>query len=743
MHDASCCAVRACKYRRVAAARASKAKRKARDIKNQIWGHSCFYAKAVAAVAKDLQEAHLDMHVPVPAINRWIKLFMPLPYWNVGVRLRYLPKAFEVLARFVEKKEAAPLVLADLIGIGTDETWQQKRRARFKKSTAWLNNPLTSLRLTTATTCLLPVVTLMSRLFLDARFTSAGHSSMMQFSAVSSPSPASVACSRYFDMLRDPELDVWLPIRGIGDWSEDRVKCASVVSITIVAGLWFRTILPFTLWPWRLGRAVDPHASLEARRETSAEFFKCKAECCTDPGFGRHVRRAMQEPHDLTTKAELILLVRGTLSKCPADNIANEDRFARQTASHHGCQGNVPGHATVAARHTLSEHQAWHSIAMDLCSEQQRLAQVLQRDVSSDVAQRFPKIKNGFVAYVAAHRAEANVSALSARWREMPDHDKLPYIRQYEESKERANAAAGDHPQPEPRAEALDISTAAESTPFKMGSEKYPASEEKVAQFTQDLTKAGNEWLDYVGRDLVGEAGVELKDITMTQCCDLYGLGTCAEDLTPQQRDSVKQLKRFLWAVARSKPSATRAGGVEDLFLVIFQPQVEADAQGPPLSARCFLLTLTLWNPVKQVFWEIKPQDDNVAPGCVLDVTLSLGALCDEVRLAMWMLRDAPRVKVSTASYRWATLSSIVLDSIEDITDNVLDLVRGKKLDDELALIKDLSSKLKKASGGSAARSTGNAGTGLARAPADRPAPGPGAQAGATLTRYFCILLFT
>eukprot|EP00969_Alexandrium_andersonii_P106074 4679592-Alexandrium_andersonii.AAC.1 len=41
--------------------------------------------------------AHLAMHVQVPALNRWLKLYSPLAFWHVGTCLNYAHVGFQVL----------------------------------------------------------------------------------------------------------------------------------------------------------------------------------------------------------------------------------------------------------------------------------------------------------------------------------------------------------------------------------------------------------------------------------------------------------------------------------------------------------------------------------------------------------------------------------------------------------------------------------------------------------------------
>ena len=51
-----------------------------------------------------------------------------------------------------------------------------------------------------------------------------------------------------------------------------------------------------------------------------------------------------------------------------SNNIANEERFARQRNHWLACHGRARSASTISAAHLLGEAQAWQNVAWDRCS---------------------------------------------------------------------------------------------------------------------------------------------------------------------------------------------------------------------------------------------------------------------------------------------------------------------------------------------------------------------------------------
>jgi hypothetical protein len=193
---------------------------------------------------KDLTIAHLDLHVPVPAVNRWVKLYTPLSFWHVGSCLGYLPTSFRSLSKTFEQ-DSGVLNVDSLVGLEEDETYKSKRKARFTKASTWLNGASTIHQQSVGIATLKPLVSLMGRFFDEARFGQSGSASAMNF-CFAATSPAHSTINRYFELLGDPDASLWLPVRGPHGWEQRTIKLAAVATYFAVGAIYHRLVRPFS-----------------------------------------------------------------------------------------------------------------------------------------------------------------------------------------------------------------------------------------------------------------------------------------------------------------------------------------------------------------------------------------------------------------------------------------------------------------------------------------------------------------
>ena len=129
---------------------------------------------AVDDISNDINLANLDMAVPVPALNRWLKLFSPLAFWCAGTIGGYLPSAFEEAFRPICQENAhhavAMLSENELIGLGEEDTYMKKREKRFRRASGWLSAESTALQQSVGCVLLVPIVRCMGSFFKAAEF---------------------------------------------------------------------------------------------------------------------------------------------------------------------------------------------------------------------------------------------------------------------------------------------------------------------------------------------------------------------------------------------------------------------------------------------------------------------------------------------------------------------------------------------------------------------------------------------
>lgn len=89
--------------------------------------HSSIEAVQIEVEA-DMREAHLDVHVGVPAVNRWVKLGGPLAYFTVGTVMGWLPQSFASIQTTLAKDDLGVLDIDEMLGPGGDNTHAKTKK---------------------------------------------------------------------------------------------------------------------------------------------------------------------------------------------------------------------------------------------------------------------------------------------------------------------------------------------------------------------------------------------------------------------------------------------------------------------------------------------------------------------------------------------------------------------------------------------------------------------------------------
>jgi hypothetical protein len=99
--------------------------------------------EAIRKIQKNFETAVWWSAPTVPACNRWTKMFPPLTFWNVVDKLGFPAAAVAVVGGSARDVDT-PIADVDVIGPGDDNTYERKKRARFKKTVDWLGRPSSS-----------------------------------------------------------------------------------------------------------------------------------------------------------------------------------------------------------------------------------------------------------------------------------------------------------------------------------------------------------------------------------------------------------------------------------------------------------------------------------------------------------------------------------------------------------------------------------------------------------------------
>ena len=409
-------------------------------------------------------------------------------------------------------------------------------------------------------------------------------------------SPAVRVLLWLFRELADENSDFWSVVRDTTGWDSEKYRYAASMAVRVMCALWFRLVVPFTLWPWRLWRIFSPKSSEELRATTGAEFEAC-SDCCLEPGFGRQIRQCIRSWRDLR-RGQFPTIAQHIFKFCATTNIQNEDRFARQNTYAQAAQGKASNPTSICSQHVIAESTAWHRLAV-----QQFVNDNLDRLVpeARQQDQTYTALWN---AWLATHKLQGNTENHDKFTLEMTDPDK----------RRRIEAMVGPSA---PRAANAAVSEDewASATPYSIGCEKYSLSMSRIGAVAKSVAQYAAGWGKLVG-ELLGTVD-NLLDVDMGQCCEQFGIGRCEKH--EAQQDELAANRRYLWAVSKL-PNPKLEHGWLDLVLVhieclnVDDPDT-ADADELLSVSRFFFVGLSLFNPIRQVFWELEPKGDNPAIG--------------------------------------------------------------------------------------------------------------------------------
>jgi hypothetical protein len=153
-----------------------------------------------------LLECFLLVIPPVPAENRWTKLYPALSWWAVGSQLHgVLKELWNNIFSANFDLQAAAEVVQNLLSPDDDAIQQTLNAARAKKVRNWLNHPLTASELMISCLVLRPCMSFMGFLF-RSEASAAVHSVVVLMPL---QSPVNTAIMFLLNKLFDVNDDFW------------------------------------------------------------------------------------------------------------------------------------------------------------------------------------------------------------------------------------------------------------------------------------------------------------------------------------------------------------------------------------------------------------------------------------------------------------------------------------------------------------------------------------------------------
>jgi hypothetical protein len=293
--------------------------------------------------------------------------------------------------------------------------------------------------------------------------------------------------------------------------------------------------LEHSLFPWRLAQAGEPELCHDVRLKVCQDLCHCEP-ACLERGVVGQVRALYDDPVELLNAAHVHKSLRTIFREAPVDNIANEDRFARQECYARAERGNASSSYTVAARHTLPEAMAMHRLAMNS----------LKKECS---AQRAPEPKpkrprNGFGLFV--NERGGNIISGSPAWNRLSAAEREAFCKRAHDRID----DIGDAGNAIPRQELTD-EFVRRRVSGGFATVAYPMTPQLANEAQEHLNATVKEWERLVGK-LFGDVGSDLDAPVHYGCDFLFGSGRCKRDFTANEHDRIKTWKRVLVANARA-----------------------------------------------------------------------------------------------------------------------------------------------------------------------------------------------
>jgi hypothetical protein len=251
--------------------------------------------------------------------------------------------ASHYLSQLIPEFQFSRLVMDELVGPGSDETYRAVMKSRLQKSVRLLSDPSTIAKLSAFAIVLQPCNMFMGYLFRSGKLTS--QHSILEIADVQT-SPITKLLEFYWGKMCNLDDDYWLVLRPADGWTQETLQHAINTTLTMFGSLHMRLIRIFEFWPLCLWRLAKPGMSVASRMEFLRTQFRPAQVCCLD-SFSRFVKESAACDDDLVLPDGVWRRkLQAAFERCPCTNILSEDRFARarhhQSASrHHGRKSGI------------------------------------------------------------------------------------------------------------------------------------------------------------------------------------------------------------------------------------------------------------------------------------------------------------------------------------------------------------------------------------------------------------------
>lgn len=191
--------------------------------------------------------------------------YQPLSWWAVASILcnGVVARAFCHLADELCDWAEAGVFREDMMtGLDDDAAYRLKQAIRFRKTSKFLADPSTPLRLTVACAALTQCLDELAGFFQDATYQAPGNVVAYCWPA---SSPAVRAVNKIARELSNQGSPNWTLVHGGAGWTGLQLGLAANTFYGLLGDIYLRCIFPFFRYPWRLAWLIHPDTAWVTR----------------------------------------------------------------------------------------------------------------------------------------------------------------------------------------------------------------------------------------------------------------------------------------------------------------------------------------------------------------------------------------------------------------------------------------------------------------------------------------------
>jgi hypothetical protein len=438
--------------------------------------------------------------------------------------------------------------------------------------------------------------------------------------------------------------------------------------------LLLKSIIVFWEWPFPLSRMSDPEETHDSKLAIARQLYQCPSDHL-EFGLARHIRQCCPSAEDLPTHRIALNLIDKTIDAAMPTNSQCEDAFARQQKYNLTNFGKTNRHEVLISRHVVREAAVSHEITMS------KLPHDVDADVNSKSTRWVKTKQTGWNVFLRKRHLCPRDGAVI--WHSMSESEKAVF---------QAEAMQNTEPPQEEVPSCVDHSRIKSATPYGIGDQTYPISEQRLQDVAGDIVGHSEKFNEMVGGIVTSSDQLESPDTSML-CCTKYPRGICRESLTAEHKATIETLKTFLYL--SSKLPVHCEDDLDDHVLLHVIPDDAIDAAPVPTCPEYLVIWLSnMHNPLQAVGLECRvPHAGPLVPGDVVEVAVEISAVRVLKSFAHELSTNSAHWKFLQYRYTCHSIVQLEVSNCEDVTDKLISKEsKGEAQEDVDAIVKLMKS---------------------------------------------------